>query len=123
MPEFDDSRLAGRINALHAKVLVAWPFGLEQVHAAGDLLIQARQRCPRNGWAAWLREHVTVPARAAGEYMRIARNWAALQSKAPRRAELTVRDALVLVSGLPLTPLRDATESDLPRSPRGRRER
>jgi hypothetical protein len=123
MPELEDSRLAGRINVLHAEVLAAWPFGLEQAYEAGELLLQARQRCPRNTWTAWCREHLTAPTRAVGEYMRIARNWAALQAQAPRRVELTVRDALVLVSGLPQTPLRGATEPEPPRRRRSRPER
>jgi hypothetical protein len=98
--------LAGRINIEHERALAAAPWGLKHARAAGDALMQARALCPRRSWTSWLRANVTVSVRKAYDYMRVARNWPLVQANARGRNALTLDNALLLLMGLPSTPVR-----------------
>jgi hypothetical protein len=100
--------LAARIKAEHARAVAAAPLGLEHARAAGELLLQARGQCARGSWTKWLRDDLAVPARRAQDYMRLARHWSALQANGRRPEALSLHDALLLLMGLPSTPVRAA---------------
>lgn len=91
--------LADRINAEHAAVLVGARMALEHARAAGELLLEARHRCPYGTWLPWLREHVTFSERTAQSYMRVARRWPELEAQnAQSAADLSLDGALRLLA-------------------------
>jgi hypothetical protein len=120
MPPRALSQLAKQINAEHLKTQTAASSGLKYVRVAGDLLLQARGQCPRGSWPGWLRENIAFSARTARGYMRIARNWSALQAKARVRAPLTLEDGLRLLTGVPSTPIRNTPKAKARRPRKGK---
>jgi hypothetical protein len=74
------------------------------VHAAeaGRLLDAAKEQCGHGGFAKWLAENFPASERTAQTYMRIHRNWDKLESKAQRVADLSLRQAMAILSRPPL---------------------
>lgn len=111
--------LAADIRESHEAAIAAGRSALEHARCAGELLVEAKRQVGHGTWLVWLRDHCpTLSARTAQVYMRIAREWPALEAKAQRVADLPVREALALLA----TPqdtlpdaaalLRDAQELD-----------
>ena len=65
--------LAQRINAEHRACATAVNAALEHALNAGDLLLKARDCCPRGTWEAWTKENFEGSLRTAQAYMRVAR--------------------------------------------------
>lgn len=92
------SLYADQINEHHRAVGEALKSGLLHAKAAGDLLLKAKEEVSHGGWLPWLRDHCDVSERAAQSYMRIAKRWPELESKAQRAADLSYRDGLRLLA-------------------------
>jgi Protein of unknown function (DUF3102) len=87
--------LAARIRAKHEAVGHALRRGLEDMIAAGDLLLEAKRQLNKHGsWLPWLKEHCQIPERTAQLCMRLAR----LPPEIRNVADLTVRDAIELLT-------------------------
>jgi hypothetical protein len=89
---------AARINTAHAACEGAFKAGLLQAREAGELLLQAKELVAHGAWLPWLEANCTVSERTAQGYMRVARRWVELEAKAPRAADLSVREAIALLS-------------------------
>jgi Protein of unknown function (DUF3102) len=90
--------LAARIRAEHEAVAAFMQRSLERAIAAGDLLIEAKAQLAHGQWLPWLQEHCQVPERTAQVYMRLARHAPELKSKSETVADLSVRDAVDLLT-------------------------
>jgi hypothetical protein len=87
--------LAEQINAEHQACEQAFRAGVQHAINAGNLLIQAREHCPHGTWLPWLAANFHGSERTAQAYMRVAREWPALEAANPQRVtELSYRDAL-----------------------------
>jgi hypothetical protein len=87
--------LAEQINAEHQACEQAFRSGVQHAINAGNLLIQARQHCPHGTWLPWLAANFHGSERTAQAYMRVAREWPALEAANPQRVtELSYREAL-----------------------------
>jgi hypothetical protein len=65
--------LAEQINTKHAQVCGAVCEGMEHPLACGRLLLQVKDRLPRDQWRAWLAEHCPdISESRAQRYMRVA---------------------------------------------------
>jgi hypothetical protein len=64
--------LAARINAEHRACETAVNAALEHALAAGDLLLEAKSKCPHGTWQGWLEENFDGSVRTAQAYMRVA---------------------------------------------------
>jgi len=65
--------LAEEINSNHAQVCGAVCEGMEYALACGRLLLQAKDRLPRDRWRAWLAEHCPeISESRAQRYLRVA---------------------------------------------------
>jgi len=83
--------LAARIKAEHEAVGEA----MKHAIAAGELLIEAKDKLPHGKWLPWLEANCEMSERTAQAYMRIARELTKIEpAKAQRVADLSVRDAL-----------------------------
>ena len=91
--------LAAEINKAHDEALASVRTALGHARRAGDLLIEAKRQLGHGAWLPWLRKHCTdVSARTAQKYMQLARELPKLTAKAPRVADLSLREAIHLVS-------------------------
>jgi hypothetical protein len=90
--------LAQRIQAEHQAVIAAIKSSAEHAMAAGDLLIEAKAKVSHGGWQLWLKEHCAFSERTAQLYMWLAENRAAIEAKAQRVADLTLRGAVKAIA-------------------------
>jgi len=92
------AELATEINDLHRRAESAMRSGLEHALAAGQLLTEAKAQCQHGDWGQWLADNFEGSERTAQAYMRVARRWPELESKAQRVADLTFGRALRAVA-------------------------
>jgi hypothetical protein len=97
-PADDLAALAARINAEHQEAEGAMRAGLAHAKNAGELLLEAKRRCPHGRWLPWLRANVRFGERTAQAYMRVARRWGELEAKAQRVADLPYREAIAMLA-------------------------
>lgn len=98
--------LALAINEEHALAEQYASMAIHRANRAGELLNIAKAQVPHGRWIPWLTENCPkVSTRRAQEYMRLAREWPALQAKCADSAHLTIDGALKLLA---------ATEPDKP---------
>jgi hypothetical protein len=91
--------LAGRINEEHRACEATLRAGLVHAIRAGELLIEARALVPHGEWLPWLAGNFAGSERTAQGYMRVAREWPAVQDGSPQRvADLSLRGALVALA-------------------------
>jgi hypothetical protein len=92
--EADLAQLAEVINASHIAGEEAMRDGLEHFRRSGEALIQARDRCKRDGirWLPWLGKNVRFSQRTAYNYIDLAEGWEKVATVA------TLRDALRLLA-------------------------
>jgi len=90
--------LAARIKLEHQAVAVALKDSLRHALAAGELLIEAKERVPHGQWLPWLREHCTISERTAQLYMRAAKHRAELESNTQGIADLTLSEAAAVLA-------------------------
>ena len=90
--------LATQINAAHDEVLASVRTALGHACRAGDLLLEAKRQLGHGAWGPWLRQHCAVTNRTAQKYMQLARELPKLTAKAPRVADLSLREGIHLVS-------------------------
>ncbi|CAN5819117.1 hypothetical protein BH20CHL1_BH20CHL1_09240 [soil metagenome] len=88
--------LAERANTEHRACESAIRTGLEHALNAGHLLIEAKALCPHGEWLPWLHEHFEGSERTAQAYMRVAREYPALEAdgNTQRVTDLSYREAL-----------------------------
>ncbi len=91
--------LAAQINDAHDAALASVRTAVGHACRAGDLLLVAKRQVGHGAWLPWLRQHCTeVSPRTAQKYMQLARELPQLTAKAPRVADLSLREAVHLVS-------------------------
>jgi hypothetical protein len=93
-------RRADRINAEHQQVEGALQASLEHARTAGELLLEAKARCPHGRWLPWLKSTMRFSEATAQRYMQIASRWDELMKSRTVR-DLTMRDALRLLATRP----------------------
>ena len=93
-PDLTD--LAELANREHRACETALQAGLQHALNAGQALTEAKAQCPHGEWLPWLQEHFEGSERTAQAYMRVAREWPALQADQKRNgvADLSYREAL-----------------------------
>jgi hypothetical protein len=64
--------LAIRINEAHARAIEHAGRALDDALACGEMLVQAKARCPHGKWLPWLRGNITFSERTAQSYMQLA---------------------------------------------------
>jgi hypothetical protein len=90
--------LADRINQHHAAAVKHAASALENARAAGELLLEAKDRCKHGEWLLWIAANFVSSEKTAHNYMRVARRWPQIMAtaKAQRVADLSLREALRL---------------------------
>jgi Protein of unknown function (DUF3102) len=87
--------LAHRIKAEHDAANEAKRSAISHAIAAGDLLIEAKDRVSHGDWLPWLEANVGFSERTAQAYMRLAREYPKLDpAKAQRVADLSFRETM-----------------------------
>jgi len=92
------AELVAQINIEHERAFGAVREALSHAKRAGELLLQAKAAVGHGAWLPWLAANVPFGQRAARGYMRLAGHWNELQAKTATVADLTLRDALVLLA-------------------------
>jgi hypothetical protein len=92
------SELADKINAEHQQAETALRAGLGHAKNAGELLIEAKRQCRHGEWLPWLKKNVHFSERTAQAYIRVAKRWSELETKAQGLADLTFEDGLKLLA-------------------------
>jgi hypothetical protein len=90
--------LAAEICVEHERAYGKAREALEHARRAGELLLEAKARAGHGGWLGWLQANVPFSERTAQGYMRLARQWDALQGKSATVADLGLREALALLA-------------------------
>jgi Protein of unknown function (DUF3102) len=93
----DLKHLAAQINEKHQACEQALRASVQHALDAGRLLIEAKKRVGHGNWLPWLKANVSVSARTAQAYLKLAKDWPAVEAKAQRVADLSFRDALSLL--------------------------
>lgn len=96
--------LIKRINAYHAAAQRHID-ELVNAHAAGTLLLEAKETCRHGEWLSWLELHFDGSLRIAQRYMQIARRWQRIvEVSSSSVSHLNVRTASQLArNGQPIT--------------------
>ena len=91
--------IAAAINEEHALAEQYASMAIHRARRAGELLNQAKAQVPHGQWLPWLAANCPkISTRRAQEYMRVVREWPALQAKYADSAYLTINDALELLA-------------------------
>lgn len=90
--------LAEQITREHSLACDAARSALAHARSAGALLLEAKEQIEHGGWLSWLKSNFQFSERTAQGYMRLSREWATLESKAQRVADLSIREALALLA-------------------------
>lgn len=127
--------LADEINYEHAHALEHAHAAVPRARRAGELLIQAKERCEHGEWLPWLKANCpNISERTAQAYMRVARKCLGDEAKADQLELLTLGEALeqlveqkprpaarsaeTIADSATLFPeLKSATAADLPKRP------
>jgi hypothetical protein len=108
--------LAAKIKAEHQSLMEAGRRTLEHALALGDLLNVAKVKVGHGNWLEWLaRECPDVSERHARNFMAMAKERARIEAKSATVADLTIREALTLIS----TPDAEVLDSGAPIGPVG----
>jgi hypothetical protein len=104
--------LAEQINAYHDRVVESLNSGLEHARHAGELLMEAKARCPHGEWSQWLAENFRGSGRTAQGYMRVAQSWPEIEAakSATGVADLSYRGALKLLAAPKDSPAAEAEQ-------------
>jgi hypothetical protein len=89
---------APRVRATHDGVRAAVRTSIEHALTAGDLLIEAKKCLKHGEWLPWLEEHCKLSERTAQAYIRLSRHRGFIDAKSAVIADLTIADALELIS-------------------------
>ena len=91
--------LAAEINAEHDAAENHARKAIDHARAAGEKLLQAKVGVAHGQWLPWLAANCPrLSIRRSQEYMRVAREWPALQAKYADSAHLTIDGALALLA-------------------------
>ncbi|MCH8839366.1 MAG: DUF3102 domain-containing protein [Planctomycetes bacterium] len=90
--------LASEINAEHQACMQAAGKAIEHAMRCGDLLSEAKAKCPYGEWQDWLKQNFDASSRTARAYMRLAENRQMIESKRQSVATLGVADAIRLIA-------------------------
>jgi ribosome-associated translation inhibitor RaiA len=90
--------LAARIRAEHEAAGAAVKRSVQHAMAAGDLLLEAKVQLKHGQWLPWLKSNCTISERTARLYMTLARARSAVEAEIGSVADLTVRQAVALVT-------------------------
>ena len=92
-------QLARRINSAHSNFEKTFRLSLEHAKEAGGLLMQAKRKVGHGNWEAWLSNNCQVSISMSQKYMRISREWTAIEAaKEERVTYLSIKGALKLLA-------------------------
>jgi hypothetical protein len=91
------AELAEEANREHAAVESAVSAGVQHALAAGEILREARSRCPANQWVSWCSDNLTLSHESVAVYIRIAHYRDLVLAK----GAVSLSDAQRLLIGLP----------------------
>jgi hypothetical protein len=103
LPPSNLAALAAKINSGHREFIKAAQSAVTHGIACGEALISAKAQVKHGHWLRWLRENCIVAESTAQLYMKLA--WSkgqleeAMRTKSLTVGELTVNEALKLISG------------------------
>jgi hypothetical protein len=90
--------LAARIRAEHEATGDALKSSIDHSIAAGELLIEAKDKVPHGAWLPWLRDNCAISERTAQLYMRLAKNRTAIEGQIRNGvADLSLNEAAALL--------------------------
>lgn len=92
------SVLAEQINQEHRLCVATGNIALDHAHVAGDKLVEAKAIVGHGHFAQWLHEHFEGSDRTARAYMRISQRWPEIEAKRQRVANLSYRQALLVLA-------------------------
>ncbi|MBT6494847.1 MAG: DUF3102 domain-containing protein [Planctomycetaceae bacterium] len=99
------STLAKQINEQCEAARVQFESARESVTSAtfaalqaGALLIDAKSLVPHGEWLPWLKKNVSVSHRQAQKWMRVSKEWPAIESNTNRNSHLTIDQGLELIA-------------------------
>ena len=90
--------LAAGINVEHRAAEAAARTAIEHALNAGRLLTEAKSQLPHGEWLPWLEANTEVSPRQSQRYMRVAKNWSAIEGKNDAASHLTIDGALKLLT-------------------------
>jgi hypothetical protein len=90
--------LAARIRGEHEAASMALRRTVEHAMAAGDLLLEAKEQLKHGQWLSWFSDNCAISDRTARLYMTLARNRGTIEPEIGNVADLTVRQAVALVT-------------------------
>jgi hypothetical protein len=116
-------QLAETANAAHARGLNKAKATIEEWFAAGDALLQAKEIVTEThghgAWLPWVTDNCVFGDRQAERYMKLARNQAAIRAKFDIMSNMTMQNALDLVTPTKTWPPRAGQEYIGPWPPKG----
>lgn len=93
-------QLAQRANVAHMRAIETVYNAVEHAVEAGQVLLEAKRRCPPGTWHAWLNQHFRGSIRTAQGYMRLAIHAPQIDYDAHGRAHLTYDQVRCMLTGL-----------------------
>ena len=95
----DLATLANEINDLHDRATEAARTTVEHARECGERLIQAKAQVVHGGFLPWLEANCRVKPRQAQKFMKLARDWPAIEAKCASNAHLTIDEVLRPLDG------------------------
>ncbi len=91
--------IAKRINAEHIHAIKYAVRAVEHARECGRLLIEVKDQLPHGKFLPWVADNCDVKQRQAQNYMKLDRNWTAIEANTHPDADLTIKGALELLDG------------------------
>jgi hypothetical protein len=102
--------LAVRINEGNREAQSSAFTALEKGKTVGDNLRAAKELCPHGTWMQWMKDNLDFSQPMAWRYMRISENWREIEANYSRVNNLSLHQALELLSEKPEEPEADGED-------------
>jgi hypothetical protein len=111
--------IAAKINTAHRAAYGNAKKPMEHAAECGRLLLKAKNELVEHGgWLPWLEENTEISERQCQRYMRLAQNWAEIESKNDVTSYLGIDDALKLIAKPRTKPAAPEPETEAERNAR-----
>jgi hypothetical protein len=105
--------LADEINAAHRACTADLMSGLNHARRCGQLLLKAKASVKHGEWLSWIQDNCQFSERTAQYYLRVVKNWEAIEKTEPAGSVLSFRKARQIAKPVSVADVIELAREDL----------